>query len=60
MDRQDDEGHSVPSQHSCLVAIGRLQVTSAPSGGENSQSNNTSEFVSRHSVEGKFTFVDQK
>lgn len=47
----------------CLVAIGRLQVTSMPnshdmSGGSGVESQQ--EFVSRHSMEGKFTFCDQR
>lgn len=54
MDREDD------GSHCCLVAIGRLQVTSTPNTADLSGSNANAEFISRHSVDGKFTFVDQK
>lgn len=57
MDRQqDDNMHS----HCCLVAIGRLQVTSTANSSDLSGSNNPTEFISRHSIDGKFTFVDQR
>ncbi|KAK2705147.1 hypothetical protein QYM36_017255 [Artemia franciscana] len=57
MDRgTDEEGGS----HCCLVAIGRLQVTSTPASSDLIGSNSSSEFVTRHSADGKFTFVDQR
>ena len=59
MDRGvDDDSHS--GSHCCLVAIGRLQVTSTPNTSDLVGSNSAAEFISRHSADGKFTFVDQK
>ncbi|XP_026816126.1 aryl hydrocarbon receptor nuclear translocator homolog isoform X2 [Rhopalosiphum maidis] len=46
--------------HCCLVAIGRLQVTSTPNTTDLAGSNSNAEFISRHSMDGKFTFVDQR
>ncbi|CAH0405397.1 unnamed protein product [Chilo suppressalis] len=58
MDRPvDDELHA---SHCCLVAIGRLQVTSTPNTTEGSLCSSGVEFVSRHSVDGRFTFADQR
>lgn len=55
-----DRGGEEDGSHCCLVAIGRLQVTSTPNTSDLSGSNNNAEFISRHSIEGKFTFVDQR
>ncbi|CAK1539976.1 unnamed protein product [Leptosia nina] len=58
MDRPvEDELHA---SHCCLVAIGRLQVTSTPNASEGSLCSGGVEFVSRHSVDGRFTFADQR
>ncbi|XP_064648063.1 aryl hydrocarbon receptor nuclear translocator homolog isoform X3 [Lineus longissimus] len=45
--------------HCCLVAIGRLQVTSTPNTSDLGSSS-PNEFITRHNQEGKFTFVDQR
>nr|AWY10928.1 arntl [Tritonia tetraquetra] len=58
IDHSESDEHSV--NHCCLVAIGRLQVTNTPNCSDIMGSNPPSEFISRHSVDGKFTFVDQR
>ena len=58
MDRSDDDPMS--SQHCCLVAIGRLQVTSTPACNDLTSGSIATEFVSRLSVDGKITFIDQR
>ena len=55
-DSEDGQG----ANHSCLVGIGRLQVTSSPNISDLGTQGNAAEFISRHSVEGKFTFIDQR
>ncbi|CAG9817032.1 unnamed protein product [Phaedon cochleariae] len=59
LDRQtEDDLHA--QTHCCLVAIGRLQVTSTPNTSDMAGSGGGAEFISRHSMDGKFTFVDQR
>lgn len=58
IDRSEGEEHS--NSHCCLVAIGRLQVTNTPNCSDIMGPNPPSEFISRHSIDGKFTFVDQR
>ncbi|KAK3096971.1 hypothetical protein FSP39_005278 [Pinctada imbricata] len=57
MEREADEN---AGSHCCLVGIGRLQVTSTPNCNDMMGPNGASEFISRHSIDGKFTFVDQR
>ncbi|XP_061172909.1 aryl hydrocarbon receptor nuclear translocator homolog isoform X2 [Saccostrea echinata] len=57
MDRDSDENSST---HCCLVGIGRLQVTSTPNCSDLMGPNGSTEFISRHNIDGKFTFVDQR
>jgi len=54
----EDEMHA--SSSCCLVAIGRLQVTSSPNASDLSAAESNHEFVSRHSLDGKFTFIDHR
>ena len=56
----DDNNGMHGSSTCCLVAIGRLQVTSMPNTHDLSGPENAQEFVSRHNMEGKFSFVDQR
>lgn len=58
MDRIDVEDSN--NGYCCLVAIGRLQVISTPSACDLNNANSQIEFMSRHNVDGKFTFVDQR
>ncbi|KAJ6220909.1 hypothetical protein RDWZM_006721 [Blomia tropicalis] len=59
MDRHDpDEGHG--PNNCCLVAIGRLQVTSMPNTNDLMGTNSNNEFITRHTLDGKITFVDQR
>lgn len=44
----------------CLVVIGRLQPASQPTSGDLLETPPICEFISRHSLDGKFTFVDQR
>lgn len=53
-------GDADASENSCLVTIGKLQPTSMPQSSDLLDSPPVTEFISRHSLDGKFTFVDQR
>ena len=53
-------GDADTSENSCLVTIGKLQPTSIPQSSDLLDSPPVTEFISRHSLDGKFTFVDQR
>ncbi|XP_078369880.1 aryl hydrocarbon receptor nuclear translocator 2-like isoform X2 [Oculina patagonica] len=53
-------GESELGENSCLVTIGKLQPTSVPQSSDLLENPPVMEFVSRHSLDGKFTFVDQR
>ncbi|ESO07819.1 hypothetical protein HELRODRAFT_110615 [Helobdella robusta] len=52
-----DEHHNTSQ---CLVAIGRLQVTSTPDTSDLQGGGANPQFISRHNIDGKFSFVDQR
>lgn len=58
MDRIDVDDAN--NGYCCLVAIGRLQVISTPNACDLNSANSQIEFMSRHNMDGKFTFVDQR
>lgn len=53
-------GDTDTNETSCLVTIGKLQPTSVPQSNDLIDSPPVTEFISRHSLDGKFTFVDQR
>ncbi|XP_075700846.1 aryl hydrocarbon receptor nuclear translocator [Rhinoderma darwinii] len=56
----DEDQDAGQSSKFCLVAIGRLQVTSSPNCTDMNSVCQPIEFISRHSVDGMFTFVDHR
>ncbi|KAM4662855.1 aryl hydrocarbon receptor nuclear translocator isoform 2-T2 [Discoglossus pictus] len=56
----EDDPDAGQSSKFCLVAIGRLQVTSSPNCTDMNNVCQPIEFISRHSVDGMFTFVDHR
>uniref|UniRef100_H2ZLT2 Aryl hydrocarbon receptor nuclear translocator n=1 Tax=Ciona savignyi TaxID=51511 RepID=H2ZLT2_CIOSA len=57
-DGLDDVSLGGTAGNYCLVAVARLQITSHPTFCEVNSNQDHSEFVSRHSSDGTFTFVD--
>ncbi|XP_036859111.1 aryl hydrocarbon receptor nuclear translocator isoform X4 [Manis javanica] len=56
----DEDPEASQGSKFCLVAIGRLQVTSSPNCTDMSNVCQPTEFISRHNIEGIFTFVDHR
>ncbi|XP_055986211.1 aryl hydrocarbon receptor nuclear translocator isoform X3 [Sorex fumeus] len=56
----DDDPEAGQGSKFCLVAIGRLQVTSSPNCTDMNNVCQPTEFISRHNIEGIFTFVDHR
>ncbi|XP_048951857.1 aryl hydrocarbon receptor nuclear translocator isoform X6 [Canis lupus dingo] len=56
----DDDPEAGQGSKFCLVAIGRFQVTSSPNCTDMSNVCQPTEFISRHNIEGIFTFVDHR
>ncbi|KAM9309066.1 aryl hydrocarbon receptor nuclear translocator isoform 2-T2 [Pholidichthys leucotaenia] len=56
----DDEADNTQGSRYCLVAIGRLQVTACPGDADPNDVSIPVEFISRHSCQGTFTFVDHR
>ncbi|XP_038238580.1 aryl hydrocarbon receptor nuclear translocator isoform X7 [Dermochelys coriacea] len=56
----DDDPDAGQGSKFCLVAIGRLQVTSSPNCTDLNSICQPTEFISRHNTKGIFTFVDHR
>ena len=55
-DNSDEQG----TGNLCLVAIGRLQPTSMPTSKDLIESSPATEFITRQTLDGRFSFVDQR
>lgn len=63
IEEQEVDGDGDSCSLSCLVAVGRLQppvCSVAPSTCINPPNLRTIQFISRHAMDGKFLFVDQR
>lgn len=61
LEEQEGEGDGEACSLSCLVAVGRVQPgLPALCPGAKTPRLRTIEFVSRHAIDGKFLFVDQR
>uniref|UniRef100_A0A8D0E797 Aryl hydrocarbon receptor nuclear translocator n=1 Tax=Salvator merianae TaxID=96440 RepID=A0A8D0E797_SALMN len=56
----DEDPEAGQGSKFCLVAIGRLQVTSSPSCADMNTVCQPTEFISRHNTDSIFTFVDHR
>ncbi|NXW93301.1 ARNT protein, partial [Alopecoenas beccarii] len=56
----DEDPEAGQGSKFCLVAIGRLQVTSSPNCTDMNNVCQPTEFISRHNTEGIFTFIDHR
>lgn len=57
---EDNEPDSEGCNLSCLVAIGRLHPHIVPQPANGEIRVKSTEYVSRHAIDGKFVFVDQR
>ena len=61
LEEQEGDGDGEACNLSCLVAVGRIQsALSIPSSTSSKPRLRRIEFVSRHALDGKFIFVDQR
>uniref|UniRef100_A0AAX7UQY2 Aryl hydrocarbon receptor nuclear translocator n=1 Tax=Astatotilapia calliptera TaxID=8154 RepID=A0AAX7UQY2_ASTCA len=58
--KTNDEADNTQGSRYCLVAIGRLQVTCCPGDTDVNSISVPVEFISRHNIQGMFTFVDHR
>ncbi|CAF94213.1 unnamed protein product [Tetraodon nigroviridis] len=60
MNIPDEDSEATQTGKYCLVAIGRLQVTSSPVSMDMNGLSVPTEFLSRHNSDGVITFVDPR